>query len=299
MKKKVDEAKKDSRIISLASDIVAHVRERDHWGEVDALLSWVKRNVRYVNDPFGVELVQGALYTIQRGAGDCDDLSIILASLCAALGYNTAFKTIKADKRYPDEFSHVYVLIDIDNKWIPADPSQKTRPLGWEPPSYWGYQIWGYSTGVVRRIDAPAQSKTKGSSMLGNFISGLGRLDIKSAVISWLNRRNNNAGLVSQTEVPTGRVSNPYVDRKYDPEDHSYYGDYGGDAGGGYSIESKEELYERGEAIGVIYPLPRIAAPSYHDREGRNLDVKFEGRERYVDYPMDYNAVTHGTPEIR
>ena len=63
--------------------------------------------------------------------------------------------------------------------------------------------------------------------------------------------------------------------------------------------KEKEEIYETGEAIGVIYPLPKITPPIYHDRENRNLNKKFAGRERYVPYPPDLNAITHGTPEIR
>jgi hypothetical protein len=300
MKDKVDQGKKDSRIISLASDIASSVRERDHWGENEAIFNWVKRNIRYVNDPYGVELIQSPIYTVQRRAGDCDDLSIMVNALSASLGYNTAFKTIKADKRYPNEFSHVYSLIEIDGKWITADASQKTKPLGWEPPSHLGYEIWGYSSGKVKSRSMPP--KMKGSQMLGNYSLGqLGQVfDLKSAVIAWLNRGKAKPGqITSKSELPAQRVNNAYIDRPFDPESKSYYGDWGGDGSGKYNTGLKEEVYETGSAIGVLYPLPKIKPPSYHDREGRNLNIKFAGRERYVPYPPDLNAITHGTPEIR
>jgi hypothetical protein len=237
MKNLVDEGKKKYAIITLASNIVANVPERDQLGEVSALLQWVQGNIRFVNDPFGTEMVQAPEYVISRGAADCDCLSTLLNALAASIGYPTAFKTIKADPRMRGEFSHVYSLIFVNGKWMPADPSQQ-RPLGWEPERQWGSEVWGYSNGRLLRFkEAPAM---KGINNSGS---------IENNIINWF--RNRKKGKAQATPAAIQAQATPAaVQAQVQPsavegrgifDDESTRSYYGGIADGRSAYEEIEE----------------------------------------------------------
>lgn len=63
--------------------------------------------------------------------GDCDDFSMLVASMLAAQGIPCSFVTVAADGRDPNQFSHVYVASYRDGKRIPIDASHGMFP-GWE-----------------------------------------------------------------------------------------------------------------------------------------------------------------------
>lgn len=64
--------------------------------------------------------------------GDCDDYSMLVASMALAMGYkNVRYVTVAADERDPDQFSHVYVAVYSDGGRYPIDASHGLYP-GWE-----------------------------------------------------------------------------------------------------------------------------------------------------------------------
>lgn len=284
MKALVDKAKKDRHVIELATNIVSPIKERDHRGEVNALFQWVQGNIRYINDPFGTELVQHPLYTMDRGAGDCDDLSTLVNSLCASIGYDTRFKTIKADPQYPNEFSHVFAQIEIDGNWVSADASQKTRVLGWEPPGGFPSEVWGYSNGTLHRIKGIGEMATQSINM-------------KELVLAWLNRKKKVVEV--EAAAPEAKTYNKIIDPEYDPEEkNDYYGDSLAEGAGQYTQTRKETVYPEGDdALDELIPLPTVAPVNYSAEF--DLDAKFEGATRVVEIDPFLNGVTHGTPEIR
>jgi len=107
---------------------------------LDARLSRLFRyaadRVRFVRDPKGTELLQGAWVTARRLQGDCDDKSILLASLirAARLPVSLAFRVIGADRRRPDRFTHVYVVARAHGRCIALDPTRYGTPFGWQFP---------------------------------------------------------------------------------------------------------------------------------------------------------------------
>jgi len=297
MKSLVDEGKRTKVIIDLAQRIVYQARERDQRAEVNAIFNWVKSNVRFVNDPYGVETLRQPWKLVQmpQPSGDCDDLSVLINTLCAAIGYNTAFKTIKADPRMPNQFSHVYALVEINGKWIAADGSQKQVSLGWEPPSHNGYEVWGYSTGRLTQRSAPPS--LKGLEMANDVkqriidaIAGIGRRPAVAAVQS------------SRSNVqPGGNYASAAfrADRIVSAESggHSYYNDddASGGGGGAYGVEPIENVTSRGYPINTVTRLAHIPGPDYFAHERRNLNEKFHDKTRYVDYLPDQTAVKDGT----
>lgn len=99
---------------SLASGI-PHTRQQD---VIYAIFKWVTENVEYRKDPDGSwgngDYIQPPLQTIESLAGDCDDSSILLASLLESLGIKTYLIFIPR---------HVFVLVE-------PEPNTLTERLG-------------------------------------------------------------------------------------------------------------------------------------------------------------------------
>lgn len=104
--------------------------------EAKSLFDWTRDNVKWIRDTRGIETLQYPHRTLQYGAGDCDDLSILLGSLATSIGIPTKFRAIAANPARKDQYSHVYVMMDPlgVEKWIPADPTVKNASFGWESP---------------------------------------------------------------------------------------------------------------------------------------------------------------------
>ena len=125
---------------------------RNHREQGRRILDWVKQKITYIPDPLtnadvdglaqGIELVQAPLRTIQRGGGDCDDQSTLIAALGLALGIPARFATLKCDPERPAEYSHVYPVLYIDGQWLGADSTVRTSYLGWEPKTYLEKRLW-------------------------------------------------------------------------------------------------------------------------------------------------------------
>lgn len=97
---------------------------------------FVKHNVEYRQDPSGYEQFMTAGRTITSGAGDCDDLTILINSMLSSVGYVTGSRVIS-----PDGHSwHIYSIIGINpafmgtpSEVLPLDAAYGDR-VGWEPP---------------------------------------------------------------------------------------------------------------------------------------------------------------------
>lgn len=130
----------DERVRRLATLITQNVRSKDYTSEAAALLAWVQKNVRYVRDPWvpdGAERVQHPVVTLlEERCGDCDDASTALDALWGSIGGGYGWRTVGTDPMRPNDFSHVYSLLYLEDRglWATADPIFPGRPLGWEPP---------------------------------------------------------------------------------------------------------------------------------------------------------------------
>jgi len=102
--------------------------------EAQKMLKWIHDNVRWTPDIGNAETVAAPWRTISVGGGDCDDVATLLASMAVSIGMPARFKAIAANPEYKNEFTHVYTELKVGNKWIPAEPSIKGMPLGWESP---------------------------------------------------------------------------------------------------------------------------------------------------------------------
>lgn len=127
----VNSGKVDPVIRQAAMSIVFLQPEKDAYSEAQAIFDHVQNRIRYVSDVYGVETIASAAKTLQGKSGDCDDKSILLASLFEAIGYPTRF--IVAGYSTPGALEHVYVQVCLDGQWIDCDATEP-YPMGWSGP---------------------------------------------------------------------------------------------------------------------------------------------------------------------
>lgn len=131
MRSLVQQYKSDSHVRGVALEAVRGVRPKDWVGEIRALFEYVQSRIRYVHDIAGIETLQTPPVTIDLEAGDCDDMSTLLATLLATIGYRARFVAIGYQSA--GSYQHVYVeALAPDGRWIPLDATVQ-RPFGWAP----------------------------------------------------------------------------------------------------------------------------------------------------------------------
>lgn len=112
------------------SQVIPGVQNRDYAAQAAAMLSWVQRNIRYVNEPG--EIIQTPFVTMDIGYGDCDDLAVLLASMAESIKLEWRFvlggrkrngqpaRWIEGTpKPWGVEFAHIYVMLG----WPPFQPA--------------------------------------------------------------------------------------------------------------------------------------------------------------------------------
>lgn len=136
MRELVDNGVKDWKVRWAAINLVKTLPQRDWAQEVNAIYLFLQNYMRYTHDTFHLELVHTPQFLLESimeegiVLGDCDDYSILGASLLRVLGYNVQFKVIAC---YPSEsFSHVYLVVKLNGEWVPFDAIHQDWKLGQE-----------------------------------------------------------------------------------------------------------------------------------------------------------------------
>jgi hypothetical protein len=125
---------KDFYVRQKAIDILLQrrVQPKDYLGEIQTLFEWVQQNVRYTKDPYRVEVLHSARRLLDLRAGDCDDMTILLAAMLEAVGHPTRLVIVGPNLLQPSLFSHIYLEVNHQGRWIPLDPTMPF-PMGWAP----------------------------------------------------------------------------------------------------------------------------------------------------------------------
>ena len=99
------------------------------------LLLELTKTVTYIHDPAGAfDAVSSARQTLLKGSGDCDDLSVLLATLMALLGFQPRF-VLARYKEKTKGYDHIYVDTVLPNgDRVVLDPSARTHGIDWESP---------------------------------------------------------------------------------------------------------------------------------------------------------------------
>lgn len=126
--------KKSLPIYLISRNIVQNVLGKDFVGELRAIQQWVQDNIRYTRDIRGVESIQTPVKTLEIRQGDCDDQSVLVASILESLGHKTRFVAMGFQ---PDKFSHVFTQARIGSKngpvWLSIETTEPVD-IGWKPP---------------------------------------------------------------------------------------------------------------------------------------------------------------------
>ncbi len=122
----------DGEIKRVADRIAVAACDGDRVCYAKAMYYFVRDNVQYVNDPVKFEFAKEPSYTLEVGAGDCDDSAILLSSLLRSVGIETRFVFIP---------QHVYVQAKIpealiryqDDGWVNLDATCRDCDFGSVP----------------------------------------------------------------------------------------------------------------------------------------------------------------------
>lgn len=133
MKQLVRRFRRDPTIVRTARRILhAYGIERDDTvGEAKAIYRFLRRHVRYTKDPVGVELVQDPLLTLRWRTGDCDDISVLGASLAESIGLESRFLVYSSNGAPLPH--HVLVEVRTRRGWTALD-TVWDRGVGQTPP---------------------------------------------------------------------------------------------------------------------------------------------------------------------
>lgn len=124
-------AKTNIEIREKALELTRYLSPKDWVGQVRALFEYVRDDIRYVHDVWGVETLHTPLQIMRQEQGDCDDKSILLAALLESIGHPARFVAASLKQ---NGFSHVFVQTRVGQKWVSLDATENV-PMGWEPPN--------------------------------------------------------------------------------------------------------------------------------------------------------------------
>ena len=102
------------------------------WGQQAAAIQrWVRDNIRYVKDVRGVETITTPDKMLELRQGDCDDKTLLAATLLESIGHPTKFVAVSF---VPGVYSHVLAETLIGNRWVPVETTMEGKEIGWFPP---------------------------------------------------------------------------------------------------------------------------------------------------------------------
>lgn len=116
----------------LAEQIIVNVPQKDAVGEVRAIFNYVRDNIRYTQDIRDVETLKSPDATVFSGQGDCDDKSLLVATLLESVGYATRFVAVGMNQ--PGAYEHVFTEVKLGTRWIALDTTEPVE-MGWSPPN--------------------------------------------------------------------------------------------------------------------------------------------------------------------
>lgn len=145
----------DPVVVQAARTITADCNSRDDLCEVTAIFDAVhvgtdklpalKNGIRYTKDPRAADFFQGArrlLESAAKGANraDCDEHAVLVASLCAALGFKAGVRAYGPNPK-SNEYTHVYAVVALpkDGPWPEGygghgmDTTVPDAHPGWQP----------------------------------------------------------------------------------------------------------------------------------------------------------------------
>ena len=133
----IKEGREDPRIYEISREVISQSGTTFGYDidELEAIYQFVQGRVRYVRDPYGRDTYQGAVDTLDKfKTGDCEDSTILIASMLLTVGYPVALKLASIGGELWD---HIYSLAGVPpkepEKWVAMDATLINGRLGQEP----------------------------------------------------------------------------------------------------------------------------------------------------------------------
>ena len=128
------DASDTTRIIKeTAKNIVAQIPSNDHYLQIKTVIGWVRRNLKYCRDLFGVEELTSPVRTlynikakVNTHSSDCDDYAMLIAALLRALGFRTRLEAIAVQG---PRYDHARAAVYINGEWVVIEGT-KNVPVG-------------------------------------------------------------------------------------------------------------------------------------------------------------------------
>jgi len=114
----VRQYKTDMKIRELALSIVAGLPSRCWSCEVKAIQRYILNHIRYTRDVLNVETLATPIKTLEYRQGDCDDVSVLAATLLQSIGHPVRFLAVGFNGK---PLSHVLIETLIGDKWYPVE----------------------------------------------------------------------------------------------------------------------------------------------------------------------------------
>lgn len=164
----------------LATRVLNHarIRSKNHLQEAKTLYRYIVGRVRYQKDPVDLETVQSPTVTLGLGAGDCDDLSGLVAGLAMAVGVPARFRVIG----YGDnDLVHIFPELFAGGRWWPADATEPHRGFGWRPKRFPVERVYNLN-GEVENM---AEFKTEKQVTRGEVKAAVGKAVTDTLSSNW------------------------------------------------------------------------------------------------------------------
>lgn len=120
-----------------ALSLTRHLPEKSALSEIEALFVFVRDEVRYIKDVYGVETLSTPERLLKDMQGDCDDKSTLLGSLLLSIGYPVRFVAMSPDNQ---NYTHVFPQVKLGRKWLTLETTMPW-PVGKMPPNIAGVMI--------------------------------------------------------------------------------------------------------------------------------------------------------------
>ena len=152
---------RDPSVVSALNQALTERGISSHRQVAHAIFYWVRGNIRFVEDEtllyqqLGVReedldkellITPPVLLGMPVPMGDCDDFSVLLASMLLCAGLRPYYVTVAADPAEPQKFSHVYVCAELADEGthlcLDAGNRLPAVAAGWESGKVSRKAIW-------------------------------------------------------------------------------------------------------------------------------------------------------------
>ena len=177
----------DLRLLTLKILQGAGAPDRDGLAQARAVFAWIVKNIRYVRDAIGVEVLQQPEITVKVRAGDCDDHTALVAAMLRSIGLPVRIKVIGTT---PDTFRHVFPEVFTGEKWLPMDTTAQ-RPFGAPLPKLGVEKVYTFNGANSMKVKRTSGLKLSRNQLQTQIAAAVG----KTLTSNW------NNGLIDHDDL--------------------------------------------------------------------------------------------------